>query len=104
MEAQHGFDLTHVVTKPADETLYPNAVRNLLSYLDEYMDGILESIHIKIDEELEHTDVRTDIRAKEQEIEHRLATVVAKDNGMNLIVEELANVLEKLRELLGVAN
>ena len=83
MEAPQGFDLTDVVTKPANEVLYPKTVSDFLTYLNEYTDGILEDENKKIDEELVQINELTDIKAKEDEIQQRLDAIVAKDPGMN---------------------
>jgi hypothetical protein len=103
MEAPQGFDLTDVVTKPANEVLYPKTVSDFLTYLNEYADGILEDENKKIDEELVQINELTDIKAEENEIQQRLDEIVAKDPGMELIVDKLGELLKKLPEMLAAA-
>ncbi len=100
MEAPQGFDYIDEVTRPANEVLYPKTVSDLLSYINEYTDGILKDENEKIDQELEHVSELIDIKAKEDEIQQRLDDIVAEDEGIELIVKKLGELFKKLPEML----
>jgi hypothetical protein len=63
----------------------------------------LEDENEQIEQELEQVSELADIKAKEDEIQQRLDAIVANDPGMELIVEKLGQLLEKLPEMLAAA-
>lgn len=97
------FDLRKTIEMPANEILFPTKVSDFLSYLNEYTDSILEDENEQIEQELEQVSELADIKAKEDEIQQRLDAIVANDPGMELIVEKLGELLEKLPEMLAAA-
>jgi len=97
------FDFRKAIDMPANEILFPTEVSDFLSYLNEYTDSILEDENEQIEQELEQVSELADIKAKEDEIQQRLDAIVANDPGMELIVEKLGQLLEKLPEMLAAA-
>jgi len=97
------FDLRKAIDMPANEVLYPAELSDFLSYFNEYTNRILKDENEKIDHELEQASELTDIKAKEDEIQQRLDEIVAKDPGMELIVDKLGELLKKLPEMLAAA-
>jgi hypothetical protein len=91
------FDITKAIDIPTKEVLYPAEVRGILSYLNEYIDKILEEENEQIEQELEQVTELTDIKAKQDEIQQRQAAIIANDSGMQLLQQKLGELLNELR-------
>jgi hypothetical protein len=91
------FDLTKAIDMPANEYLYPVEVRDILSYLSKYTDKILEDENQQIKRELEQVSELTEIKAKQDEIQQRLAAIIAKNPGMQHLQQKLGKLLKDLR-------
>jgi hypothetical protein len=91
------FDITKAIDIPTKEVLYPAEVRGILSYLNEYIDKILEEENEQIEQELEQVTELTDIKAKQDEIQQRQAAIIANDSGTQLLQQKLGELLNELR-------
>jgi hypothetical protein len=89
-------DLTKAIDMPA-KVLYPPEVLGILSYFNEYTDKILKDENEQIERELEQVNELTDIKAKQDEIQQRLAKIIAKDSGMQRLQQKLGELLNELR-------
>jgi hypothetical protein len=97
--APQGFDLNQAVTIPANEVLYPKAVSDLLTYLNNYTDRILIEERELIEHELEGVRELTEIESEEKDIEERLGNVIAEDEGMRTIALEFDKLLKRLPKI-----
>jgi hypothetical protein len=91
-----GLDYRNVISKPASETLYPVEVINFLSDLQRYINNITKNAWKKIDNELANVPELIDVQAKNSEIHEKLSPIVAKDLGIQALVEQF----KRLNELL----
>jgi hypothetical protein len=92
----NGLNYSNVIHKPASETLYPVEVTDFLSDLQGYTNNITKTKWEEITTGLVNVPELIDVQAKNTEIDESLFPIVAKDPGMQLIVNEL----KRLRELL----
>ena len=67
-----------------------------LSYLSKYTDKILEDENQQIKRELEQVSELTDIKAKQDEVQQRLAAIIAKNPGMQHLQQKLSELLKDL--------
>jgi hypothetical protein len=81
---------------PENKVFYPLEVSNFLSFINSYIDDILEDEQEKIEEELTGVTQLPELKAKRNEIKKRLGLVVAEDEGMRLIVSKLGPLLKIL--------
>lgn len=92
-----GFNLNKVVEMPEIRSLYPEAVKNVLRYLDSYIGKVIEPDERQIQDELHHVRELTGIKTKEKEIEEKLGDVVAEaeedDEGMRTIVLKFTELM-----------
>ena len=66
-------------------------------YTIEYKEKVLEDENKQIKQELEQVSELTDIKAKEEEILQRQASIIAKDSGVQLLKQKLGKILKELR-------
>jgi hypothetical protein len=90
-----GLDYRNVIDKPASETLYPVEVICFLSYLQGYTNNITKNAWKKIDDELVNVPELIDVQAN-SEIHEKLSPIVAKDPGMQVLVEQFKRLSELL--------
>ena len=89
-----GLDYRNVISKPASETLYPVEVINFLSDLQKYTNNITKDAWNKINDELASVPELIDVQAKNSEIHEKLSPIVAKDPGIQALVEQFKRLSE----------
>lgn len=93
-----GFNLNKVVEMPETRHLYPEAVKNVLRHLDNYIGKVIEPDEKQIQDELEHVRELTVTKTKEKEIEEKLGDIVAEaeedDEGMQTIVSKFTELMQ----------
>jgi hypothetical protein len=97
--APQGFDLNQAVTIPAKEVFYPKTVRDLLTYLSNYMDRALSEEREAIEHDLEGVEELTEIESEEKDVENRLRNVIKEDEGMRTIALEFDKLLKRLPKI-----
>lgn len=87
---------------PANEILYTKEIAESLTYLNEYADYITNPTRDEIDRDLSESDKLYDAADKEAEIQEKLSSKLASDEGMKLVASKLMELRNELRELNGV--
>ena len=93
---EDGYDLTDLVTFPANEVLYRPGISDFFSQLNSYTDEITEQEKEDIQQDLAAVTELPEIGPKNDEINQRLSRRVAEDEG----IRHLEVVLTELREYL----
>jgi hypothetical protein len=92
-----GFNLNKVIEMPETRYLYPEAIKNVLRRLDNYIGKVIEHCEEQIQDELEHVRELTKIKIKEKEVEEKLGDIVAEaeedDEGMRIIVSRFTELM-----------
>jgi hypothetical protein len=95
--AKKGRDYTEIVERPEPSHLYPKAVNDLLDYLSDFFDGLIDEPYTEIEKnELEDVkgnvlkidDTKTSIRKRLKE------DTINKSKDVNLIAEEIQSLFE----------
>ena len=84
---------------PANETLYPKIVQDLLVYLHSSVEGKLKNAHKKIEDSLANVTGMIDVIEKNKEIQKELENNVSNGEGMKLIVSKVDELLKGLPKL-----
>lgn len=95
-------DLRKSIDMPANEILYTKEIAESLTYLNEYADYITNPTRDEIDRDLSESDKLYDAADKEAEIQEKLSSKLASDEGMKLVASKLMELRNELRELNGV--
>jgi hypothetical protein len=96
LSKRYGLDYRNVIHKPASETLYPIQVTDFLTNLQGYTNNITKNAWNKINAELANVPDLIDVQAKNSEIHEKLSPIVAKDSGMQALVEQFKSLSELL--------
>ena len=92
-------DYNRVISMPANETLYPKIVQDLLVYLHSSVEGKLKNAHKKIEDSLANVTGMIDVIEKNKEIQKELENNVSNGEGMKLIVSKVDELLKGLPKL-----
>ena len=74
-------------------------MRDSLTYLCKYIDGVLSEEREVIEHELEGVRELTEIESEEKDIEERLRNVIAEDEGMQTVALEFDKLLKRLPKI-----
>jgi hypothetical protein len=94
-------DLRKSMDMPANEVLYAKEIAESLTYLNEYADYVTSPLRDEIDKDLSESDELYDAADKEAEIEEKLSSKLASDEGMKLVASKLTELRNELQELNG---
>lgn len=92
-------DYNRVISMPANETLYPKIVQDLLVYLHSSVEGTLKNAHKKIEDSLANVKGMIDVIEKNKEIQKELEKRVSNGEGMKLIVSKVDELLKGLPKI-----
>jgi hypothetical protein len=93
-------DYNRAISMPANEILYPETIQKFLSVINSYVeDKILKDEHMKIQDSLSEVQGMIDVKAKMEEIEQQLQSVVSNNEGIKLMVQKIDELLGELRDL-----
>ena len=84
---------------PANEVLYVKEIAESLTYFNEHADYVTSPLRDEINKDLSESDRLYDVAEKEVEIEEKLSSKLANDEGMKFVASKLTEVCNKLREL-----
>jgi hypothetical protein len=99
IEQLRPLDLRKSIDMPANEVLYVKEIAESLTYFNEHADYVTSPLRDEINKDLSESDRLYDVADKEVEIEEKLSSKLASDEGMKYVAPKLTEVCNKLREL-----
>ena len=99
IEQLRPLDLRKSIDMPANEVLYVKEIAESLTYFNEHADYVTSPLRDEINKDLSESDRLYDVAEKEVEIEEKLSSKLANDEGMKFVASKLTEVCNKLREL-----